>query len=71
MKTLLLAGLLGAFAPDDDLAARAAAVKPTERELTWRRIPWVLSLPEAVQAARQERRPIFFWATGDDPLERC
>ncbi|HLF92717.1 MAG TPA: hypothetical protein VJB14_04600 [Planctomycetota bacterium] len=70
MKTLIL--LLGFMAQaKDDLAARAAAVKPTGKELTWLGIPWVLDLAEARKAAREEKRPIFLWATGDDPLERC
>lgn len=55
----------------DDLAARAAAVKPTPQELTWERIPWTLDLMEAQRVAHAEKRPIFLWATGDDPLERC
>ncbi len=70
MKTLIV---LLAFAAQakDDLATRAAAVKPTVKELTWLGIPWVLNLAGAQKAAREERRPIFLWATGDDPLERC
>lgn len=70
----LLAAILITLAPaqaDDDLARRATAVKPTERELTWQKIPWVLDLMEARRMAKAENRPIFLWATGDDPLERC
>jgi hypothetical protein len=70
MMTLLL--VLALVAPSrDDLEARAAAIKPTPRELTWLGIPWVLDLSEARKLARGERRPIFLWAAGDDPLERC
>ena len=70
MKTL---ALLLAFAAQakDDLVARAEAVKPSAKELTWLRVPWVLNLAEAQKTAREEKRPIFLWATGDDPLERC
>ena len=72
MKGLTLILLLLAQAQDkDDLAARAAAVKPRAKELTWLKIPWVLDLMEAQKMAREEKRPMFVWAAGDDPLERC
>ena len=70
IKGLILALVLAPQA-DDTLTPKAAVIKPTSAELTWQRIPWVLDLLEAQQTARAERRPIFFWATGDDPLERC
>ena len=56
---------------EDDLARRAAAVKPSASELTWSKVPRVLSLAESRKMAQQEKRPIFLWAAGDDPLERC
>jgi hypothetical protein len=56
---------------NDDLEARASAIKPTPRELTWLGVPWILSLAEAQKTAREEKRPIFLWVAGDDPLERC
>jgi hypothetical protein len=37
----------------------------------WLEVPWVLSLEEAVRAAKAERRPVLIWVSGDDPLERC
>jgi hypothetical protein len=49
----------------------AEVVKPTAEELKWQRIPWVTDLAEGQRMAQQERRPIFLWVTGDDPLERC
>jgi hypothetical protein len=55
----------------DDLARRAETIKPSADELKWRQIPWVLDLGEGQRLARAERRPIFLWAAGDDPLERC
>ncbi len=55
----------------EDLARRAAVIKPTADEVRWRRIPWLTDLARAQEQARQERRPIFLWVTGDDPLERC
>jgi len=57
----------------DSLAGQAlcAAIKPTAAELSWQKIPWLTNLGQAQAVARQERRPIFLWVTGDDPLERC
>jgi hypothetical protein len=53
------------------LQRRAAVIKPAPDELRWQRIPWVLDLTEGQRIAQLERRPIFLWVTGDDPLERC
>jgi hypothetical protein len=71
MNAILLAFLLAAAPAPDELAARAAAIKPSDHELTWLHVPWVLDLAEAQQSAQAENRPILVWATGDDPLERC
>jgi hypothetical protein len=72
MKTLLavLAAVLLA-PPDDDLARRAAIVKPKPGEYKWQQIPWILDLNEGIRMAKEEGRPILLWASGDDPLERC
>jgi hypothetical protein len=59
------------FPAADELAERAAAIKPVAKELRWQQIPWVLDLAEGQRLAQAERRPIFLWGTGDDPLERC
>ena len=56
---------------DHELAKRAAAIKPATEELRWQQIPWVTDLAEGQRLAQSERRPIFLWVTGDDPLERC
>jgi len=66
------AGLQPSPAPDN-LAGQAlcAAIKPTAAELNWQKIPWLTDLGQAQVVARQEKRPIFLWVTGDDPLERC
>jgi hypothetical protein len=56
---------------ESELAERAAAIKPVPQELRWQRIPWITDLAEAQRVAQEERRPIFLWVTGDDPLERC
>jgi hypothetical protein len=53
------------------LARRADIIRPSADELKWTRIPWVLDLAEGQRLARAEKRPIFLWVTGDDPLERC
>jgi hypothetical protein len=46
-------------------------VKPTPAELKWQAIPWLTDLAEGLRQARAERRPLFLWVSGDDPLERC
>lgn len=57
----------------DNLAGQAlcVAIKPTDAELRWQKIPWLTDLGQAQAVAREERRPILLWVTGDDPLERC
>jgi hypothetical protein len=55
----------------EDLARRAAVVKPAAEELRWQQIPWVIDLTQGLKLAQAENRPIFLWVTGDDPLERC
>src|SRR6516164_5804959 len=38
----------------------------------WRdAIPWVLDLDAGIRLAREEKRPLLIWTSGDDPLERC
>ena len=69
IHVILLASL--AHPVHDDLEAQASAIKPAPRELTWLGVPWVLNLAEAQRMAREEKRPIFLWVAGDDPLERC
>lgn len=41
------------------------------REMKYREIPWLLDLDEGLRLARQEKRPVLIWTSGDDPLERC
>ena len=41
------------------------------RAMKYREIPWLLSLEEGIRVAKQERRPLLIWTSGDDPLERC
>ena len=54
-----------------ELVNRAAVIRPTADELKWQKIPWVTDLTEGLKLAQTEKRPIFLWVTGDDPLERC
>jgi hypothetical protein len=46
-------------------------LKPTAQELRYRQIPWMMDLDAAVKQAKKENRPLFIWATDDEPLERC
>ena len=83
MKTIIPLGTVLALATlavgvrpnpaPDNLANQALceAIKPTAAELRWQKIPWLTDLSQAQAVARQEKRPIFLWVTGDDPLERC
>ena len=41
------------------------------REPKWQRIPWLLDLDEGIRLAKEEKRPLLIWTSGDDPLERC
>jgi hypothetical protein len=41
------------------------------REMKYHRIPWLLDLEEGIRVAKQEKRPVLIWVSGDDPLERC
>ena len=44
IHVILLASL--AIGANGDLEAKASAIKPTPRELTWLGVPWVLGLAE-------------------------
>ena len=68
---LLLAGQVLGQSQEADLVRFAEAVKPLPEELKWQKIPWILDLAEGQRLARAEGRPIFLWASGDPPLERC
>ncbi len=50
---------------------RLLAVKPTPDMLKWQRSPWARSLQEARRMAKAENRPLFLWASDDEPLDRC
>jgi hypothetical protein len=55
----------------DALRAKAAELKQSPAQLRWQQIPWLTDLNEGLRLARQEKRPILLWTTGDDPLGRC
>lgn len=40
-------------------------------ELGYRQIPWLVDLNEGLRVAREEKRPVLLWTSGDDPLDRC
>lgn len=62
----------------DPLAAEVKAidglaklVRQDAAVLRWREIPWYTDVNEGIKAARDEKRPLLLWITGDDPLGRC
>jgi hypothetical protein len=55
----------------DWLNRRAQTLRPSAAELRWQEVPWLRSLVEARETARQEKRPILVWAADDDPFGRC
>ena len=78
--TLGTAGLVfatAAFAGDPvtaefkALEAMARLVRQDPAVLRWREIPWYTDVNEGIKAAKDEKRPILLWITGDDPLGRC
>jgi hypothetical protein len=73
MKTILFLLAAGAAFGQavDSLEQRAAIIKPKPDEYKWRQIPWILDLNEGMKLARDEKRPLLLWVSGDDPLERC
>jgi hypothetical protein len=49
----------------------ARLIRQDEALLRWRDIPWYTDAAEGLKAAREEKRPVLLWVTGDDPLGRC
>jgi hypothetical protein len=54
-----------------DAAQLYAEAKLFPREPKWQRIPWLVDLNEGIKLAKEEKRPLLLWTSGDDPLERC
>lgn len=44
---------------------------PHPGELKWQQIPWLTDLGEAIRQAKEEKRPLVLFVSGDDPLEKC
>ena len=55
----------------EELEKRAAILRPKPEEQKWLQIPWLVDVTEGVRLAKEEKRPIFLWATTDEPLDRC
>ena len=76
---LALAGLvaLTAVAGDPTTAERdalyrmATLVRLDESVMRWREIPWNTDAIAGLTAARDEKRPVLLFVTGDEPLGRC
>ena len=61
-------------APQDfaeNVAQRAAALRPRPERLKWQQIPWMTNLAVGLKVAKAEGRPVFLWGSDDEPLERC
>ena len=41
------------------------------RPMKYQEIPWLLDLEQGIKLAKEEKRPVLMWTSGDDPLERC
>jgi hypothetical protein len=60
----------------DAILKRAAPLRPSAADLTFREIPWLTDPAEALAVAKAENRPLFVWLAGGrkedgTPLERC
>lgn len=49
----------------------ARIVRPRADETKWQQISWFTDLAQAQRVAQQERRPLFVFVSGDNPLEAC
>jgi hypothetical protein len=54
-------------------ASRMYAIVKNVRpgELRWQEIPWLVDLQDGLRLAKEEKRPLLLWVSGDDPLEKC
>jgi hypothetical protein len=76
---LLVTGAVGAASsqptPDDkaqkDLFRHVEALRPAPELLRWRQIPWTTDLVAAQRTAKEEKRLLLIWASGDEPFGRC
>ena len=49
----------------------ACVKQPHPGELKWQQIPWLTDLREGIRLAKEEKRPLLLFVSGDDPLEKC
>jgi hypothetical protein len=78
---LLVTGVVGAAPPQPtpqsgdkaqkDLFRRVQALRPAPELLRWRQIPWMTDLVAAQRTAKEEKRLLLIWASGDEPFGRC
>ena len=54
-----------------ELSRRVEALRPGPEMLRWRKIPWMTDLVAAQRTAKEEKRPLLIWGSGDEPLGRC
>jgi hypothetical protein len=47
------------------------ALRPAPELLRWRQIPWMTDLVAAERTAKEEKRLLLIWASGDEPFGRC
>jgi hypothetical protein len=55
-------------AAEEQFATLYAYIIPKQSELTWRTIGWRESLGQAWREARNQDKPILFWAMNGHPL---
>ena len=53
------------------ITSRLDLMRQSGALIKWQEVPWILDLKEGIRQSREEKRPIFLWVSGDDPLERC
>ncbi len=58
----------GSFIDRESLRESLRFVRPRPYEFTWQAIPWQTSIPEAIDIARNEGKPILLWAMNGNPL---
>jgi hypothetical protein len=54
-----------------DLFRRVESLRPAPELLRWRQIPWMTDLVAAQRTAKEEKRLLLIWASGDEPFGRC
>lgn len=57
--------------PPEAARMYACVTKPHPNELKWQQVPWLVDLAEGIRLAKQEKRPLLIFVSGDDPLEKC